>query len=49
MEELERRLRGKGCIRAYLVVRPDNNDAMKYYETIGWGRLDDYLFAKNLT
>lgn len=49
MEELERRLRGKGCIRAYLVVRPDNNDAMKYYETIGWGKLDDYLFAKNLT
>lgn len=49
MEELERRLRAKGCIRAYLVVRPDNNDAMRYYETIGWGKLDDYLFAKDLT
>lgn len=49
MGELERRLRLKGCIRAYLVVRPDNLDAMKYYETIGWGHLDDYLFAKNLT
>jgi ribosomal protein S18 acetylase RimI-like enzyme len=49
MQELETRLRGRGCIRAYLVVRPDNLDAMKYYESIGWGQLDDYLFAKNLT
>ena len=48
MGELEQRLRNKGCIRAYLVVRPDNESAMKYYEAIGWGQLDDFLFAKNL-
>ena len=48
MEALEGRLQAKGCIRAYLVVRPDNLEAMEYYETIGWGKLDDYLFAKDL-
>jgi ribosomal protein S18 acetylase RimI-like enzyme len=48
MKELEHRLRKKGCIRAYLVVRPDNPGAMRYYESMGWGLLDDHVFAKNL-
>ena len=48
MAELETRLRAKGCIRAYLVVRPHNLEAMKYYQSIGWGLLDDSLFAKDL-
>jgi len=49
MGELEGRLRSKGCIRAYLVVRPENDGAARYYSAIGWGPLDDVLYAKNLT
>ena len=48
MDELERRLRQKGCIRAYLLVRPDNSDAVKYYQQFGWIILDDYIFSKDL-
>jgi ribosomal protein S18 acetylase RimI-like enzyme len=31
MEELERRLREKGCIRCYLMVK-DNPEAIPFYE-----------------
>ena len=48
MAAVERRLREKGCIRCYLLVRPDNSDAMEYYETVGWNLLDDQIFAKDL-
>jgi hypothetical protein len=37
MDELEKRWR-RGA-SAVPVVRPDNTDAMSYYETIGWGQL----------
>ncbi len=49
MAEVESRLRGKGCIRCYLLVRPDNPEAMRYYEKIGWSVLDDALYAKDLS
>jgi ribosomal protein S18 acetylase RimI-like enzyme len=49
MQEVERRLRGKGCIRCHLLVRSDNLDAMHYYEKVGWSLLDDAIFAKDLT
>jgi len=48
MAEVESRLRAKGCLKAYLIVRPDNVDAMQYYEKIGWAPLDDYFFTKIL-
>ena len=48
MEEVEKRLRAKGCIQCYLLVRPDNDDALKYYEAIGWGASDDIIFMKEL-
>jgi ribosomal protein S18 acetylase RimI-like enzyme len=47
MTEVEQRLRAKGCIRCYLLVRPDNLDARRYYEKIGWQVLDDLIFAKD--
>lgn len=47
MSEIETRLKQKGCIRAYLIVRPDNQEAMTFYEQIGWGLLDDQFFAKD--
>ncbi|MFH1183484.1 MAG: GNAT family N-acetyltransferase [Chloroflexota bacterium] len=48
MAEVEQRLRHKGCIRCYLLVRPDNLEAIEYYETVGWNLLDDHIFAKDL-
>lgn len=36
MEELERRLKAKGCIRAYLLLVKGNQDAAHFYEKRGW-------------
>ncbi len=48
MDEVEARLRSKGCIRCYLLVTPDNPEAMQYYERRGWQRMDNIPFAKDL-
>ncbi len=48
MDEVEARLRAKGCIRCYLLVTPDNPEAMQYYEHRGWQRMDNVPFAKDL-
>jgi ribosomal protein S18 acetylase RimI-like enzyme len=36
MDELERRLKDKGCIRCYLMVTDENISAMHFYERRGW-------------
>lgn len=48
MQELERRLKAKGCIRYYLLVTRDNMEAIKFYENNGWQRMDLYAYGKNL-
>jgi ribosomal protein S18 acetylase RimI-like enzyme len=48
MEEVESRLRSKGCIRCYLMVTPDNLEAVRYYEKRGWQLMDNLPFAKDL-
>ncbi len=48
MTELEERLRAKGCLRCYLLVRPGNSGAQRHYEQLGWSELDDHLYAKDL-
>lgn len=48
MEELERRLRAKGCIRYYLLVTKDNESAMKFYEDYGWQRMPLFAYGKDL-
>ena len=48
MEELERRLRAKGCIRYYLLVTKDNESAVKFYEDYGWQRMPLYIYGKDL-
>jgi ribosomal protein S18 acetylase RimI-like enzyme len=40
MDELERRLRSKGCIRCYLLVTLENASAMRFYEKRGWSRME---------
>jgi ribosomal protein S18 acetylase RimI-like enzyme len=48
MGEVESRLRSKGCIRCYLFVTRDNEDAMRYYEKRGWILMDHLPYAKDL-
>ena len=48
MEELERRLRAKGCIRYYLLVTKDNESAVKFYEDYGWQRMPLFIYGKDL-
>ena len=50
IEEVETRMRAKGCMRCYLLVTTDNPEGMAYYEKHGWERMDYVVpFAKNLT
>lgn len=48
MTELEDRLRSKGCLRCYLLVRPGNHGAQRHYEQLGWQEMDDHLYGKDL-
>jgi ribosomal protein S18 acetylase RimI-like enzyme len=48
MEEVEKRLRSKGCLRCYLFVTPDNEEAKRYYERRGWQLMDNLPYAKDL-
>ncbi len=48
MAALESRLRGKGCLRCYLLVRPGNEGARRHYEQLGWLEMDDHLYGKDL-
>jgi ribosomal protein S18 acetylase RimI-like enzyme len=46
--ELEKRLRKKGCLRWYLLVYPDNLEAIDFYEKRGWKRMPLFAYGKNL-
>lgn len=48
MEELERRLRAKGCIRYYLLVTEDNLPAIQFYEKLGWERMELFAYGKDI-
>jgi ribosomal protein S18 acetylase RimI-like enzyme len=48
MDELETRLRARGCLKYYLLVKPDNSDAMHFYEQRGWKRMDLAIYGKEL-
>ena len=48
MDELESRLRQKGCLRYYLLVTNDNLDAIRFYQARGWEEMDLHIFAKNI-
>jgi len=40
MDEVERRLKVKGCLKCYLMVTVENENAMHFYETRGWESMD---------
>ena len=49
MEELESRLRARGCLKCYLLVTTDNPEAEVYYQQRGWQHMDGVrLFGKEL-
>ncbi len=49
MNEVERRLKEKGCVRSYLLVTTGNEQAMRFYEKRGWSRMDTvYVYGKDL-
>lgn len=48
MDELEQRLKQKGCIRSYLMVTFENIDAVRFYEKRGWELMSLYTYAKDL-
>jgi ribosomal protein S18 acetylase RimI-like enzyme len=43
MEEVERRLKARGCIKCYLMVADDNENAIRFYEARGWEPLQAIL------
>ena len=49
LNEVEARLRAKGCRKCYLMVTPDNEAAAQYYEQRGWHHMDYVrLYGKEL-
>jgi ribosomal protein S18 acetylase RimI-like enzyme len=46
MEELERRLRLKGCLKYYLLVTKDNQDAISFYESLGCEIMNLFVLGK---
>lgn len=49
MDEVESRLRAKGCLKSYLLVAEDNREVEAYYQHRGWKPMNTvHLFGKDL-
>jgi ribosomal protein S18 acetylase RimI-like enzyme len=49
MDEVEARLRAKGCLKCYLLVVEGNPEAEQYYQQRGWQPMDNiHLYGKEL-
>ena len=49
MDEVESRLRAKGCLKCYLLVTVDNSEVDDYYLHRGWQEMDQvHIFGKEL-
>jgi len=48
MNELETRLKARGCVRCYLLVAPDNFDVIEFYRRLGWEEMPARILAKNI-
>jgi ribosomal protein S18 acetylase RimI-like enzyme len=47
MNEVEKRLQAKGCVKCYLLVIEDNENAIQFYENRGWREMkEDRIFGK---
>jgi ribosomal protein S18 acetylase RimI-like enzyme len=48
MAELESRLRQRGCLKYYLLVTPENRQAVDFYHRLGWAVMDMMLMGKDI-
>ncbi len=48
MEEVESRLKAKGCYKSYLLVVDGNDAAIKFYKKRGWQDMDVTILGKEL-
>lgn len=49
MQEVEKRLKEKGCLRCYLLVTKENEQAMRFYENLEWTRMESVIiYGKDL-
>ena len=49
MDQVESRLRDKGCLKCYLLVTDENPEAEEYYRRRGWQEMDHVrLYGKDL-
>lgn len=49
MDELEHRLKMKGCIRCYLLVTVENESAQHFYKKRGWAHMKNvFTYGKDL-
>ena len=46
MNELESRLKAKGCYKYYLLVTPDNLGVMDFYRRMGWEEMPVFIMGK---
>ncbi len=49
MEELEHRLRTKGCLKYYLLVTKDNQEALAFYGQMGCDEMELLVMGKKLS
>jgi len=50
MNEVEKRLQAKGCVKCYLLVVADNENAIQFYEKRGWREMkEDRIFGKEFS
>ena len=48
MNEVEARLRAKGCLKCYLLVTRENAAVVEFYRGLGWGVMEMFLMGKEL-
>lgn len=48
MDDLEERLRLRGCLKCYLLVVKGNDEAARYYEQRGWQAMNVTIYGKEL-
>ena len=48
MDEIERRLVAKGCLRCYLLVKDDAREVIDFYRAQGWDTFGTSVLGKTI-
>jgi ribosomal protein S18 acetylase RimI-like enzyme len=46
MQEVESRLKIKGCLKSYLMITKENPSVIEYYQELGWKLMDVKIMGK---